>query len=77
MIYFRPIAGVTSLFTVMLSRRIFGLSYSSIDMPRDKRRGPNAEPSFDPPELVENARPRSTPNNKNIKIITKINEKIM
>lgn len=60
-IYFRPVAGMPSLLTVMLSRRMFGLSYSSIDMPRDRRRGPRGQPSFDPPELVEKARPRSMP----------------
>lgn len=43
----------------MLSRRIFGLSYSSMDMPRDSRFA-NC-PSVEPPELVEYARPRSTP----------------
>lgn len=40
---------------------MFGLSYSSIDIPRDKRRWPNMVPSLEPPELVENARPRSIP----------------
>lgn len=61
MIYFRPVAGMPSLLTVILSRRMFGLSYSSIDRPRDMRRCPNKLPSFEPPELVEYARPRSMP----------------
>lgn len=62
-VYLRPVAGMPSLLTVMLSRRILGLSYSSIDMPRDRRRAPKAAlpPSFEPPELVEYARPRSMP----------------
>lgn len=38
---------------------MLGLSYSSIDIPRDNRFA--SGPSVDPPELVENARLRSTP----------------
>lgn len=38
---------------------MLGLSYSSMDIPRDSRFA-NC-PSDDPPELVEYARPRSTP----------------
>lgn len=59
-VYFLPVAGMPSLLTVMLSRRMFGLSYSSMDMPRDRRRGPLL-PSFELLELVEYARVRSTP----------------
>lgn len=52
---------MASLLTVMLKRRMLGLSYSSIDMPRERRRCPKMLPSLEPPELVENARPRSMP----------------
>jgi hypothetical protein len=38
---------------------MLGLSYSSIDMPRDNRRPP--APSFEPLEPEEKARERSTP----------------
>ena len=56
--YFGLFVGDES-FTVILNRRILGLSYSSMDMPRDKRLPP--APSLEPLEPDENARERSTP----------------
>lgn len=57
-IYF--LIGGNVSFGVKLNRRIFGLSYSSIDIPRDKR-WLLFGLSFEPPELAEKVRERSTP----------------
>jgi hypothetical protein len=57
MIYFLSAIGGNWSLTVMESLRMLGLSYSSMLIPRDNRRGS----PLDPPLDVENARWRSRP----------------